>query len=485
MSIPIHSWPAAGSFRNRSLELDVLEAWWRDRDALPIAMIGRRRVGKSWLFRRFAHGKPALILVAEQLTPGAQLTRFAEVCEGPLGFRPDLPDVASLFRLLHRMARDEPMLAVIDEFPWLLGGTAAEVRRSLTAIQAVLEDERDRSQLKLIVCGSLVSQMESLLGERNPLHGRLRQLDVRPLGFAESAVFLDGLEPMEAFERFAITGGMPMYLSRVGRGPVADAVVGQVLSPDSALFGEGRRIVDQELREPRVYFTILEELTSGRGAINEIGQRIGIETNAVHKYLTTLADLRLVAREVPFGADPGARSGRWRLDDDFLRFWFRFVFPFQSDLESGLPPDTLFTAEISPFLNDHTAPTFERWCRAWVRRTGHGGVTRVGRWWGNAADEFRRSGERTTEEIDIVGSRRNQVVVVGEAKWSTSPLGPSILDDIERYKIPALRTKLKVASRPDIVLMCRGGYSDALLARAEADTRITLVDVGRELTTAT
>jgi uncharacterized protein len=481
MIVPRFSWPLVDAFVDRTDEQAQLLAWWEEATREPIALIGRRRVGKSWLFRRFAHGKPAVILVAEQLPAHSQLTRFADILEPLLGVRPDLPNVQTLIRLLFRMAKEQKVLAVIDEFPWMLGTSTTEARQTLTSIAAVMEEERDSSQLKLILCGSQVAQMESLFTEKNPMHGRLRRMSVRPLAYRDARLFLGDLDPIAAFERFAIAGGMPMYLSRLASGSVRKAVCNVMLNRDALLFNEGRAIVEQELREPRVYFAILEQLAHGGAQANEIGQRISLESNAVHKYLIKLEELRLVSKHVPFGADAEARSGRWRLDDEFLRFWFRFVFPFQSDLETGLVPTALFDAEIAGVIAEHVSTSFESWCRQWLRTNSTSGATKFGTWWGNAADEFRRTKERSSEEIDAVGSLRNKVVVVAEAKWTAAPLGTAIVDDLENYKIPALRQNLKVAARPDIVLFSKSGYTPALHALAVRDSHITLVDVAQAL----
>ena len=481
MAVPAFSWPLVSDFVNRTEELAGLEAWWEEPTREPVALIGRRRVGKSWLFRRFAVGKPAVILVAEQLPAQSQLTRFADILEPLLGVRPDLPDVQTLLRVLFRMAREQKALAIIDEFPWVLGTSATEAHQTLTSIQAVMEEERDSSQLKLILCGSQVAQMESLFAEKNPMHGRLRRLPVRPVVFPDARPFLPGLDPITAFERFAVAGGMPMYLSKLATGSLRDAVCSVVLNKDAPLFNEGRIIVEQELREPRVYFALLESLAGGGMPANQIGQRVSMETNAVHKYLNRLDELGLVSKHVPFGADPEARSSRWRLNDEFLRFWFRFVFPFQSDLESGLVPSALFDAEIADAVADHVSPTFEAWCMQWLRTTSASGATRFGNWWGNAANEFRKTKERSSEEIDTVGSLRNTVVVVAEAKWTTAPLGPGIIGDLEKYKIPALRQVVKVAARPDVVLFSKAGYTPALHELAEREGNITLVDVAQAL----
>jgi AAA+ ATPase superfamily predicted ATPase len=478
-----YSSPIVGEFLNRESELERLNAWWEGPERRPVAMIGRRRVGKSWLFRRFANGKPAVLLVAEQLPPGVQLTRFAELLEPAVGVRPDLPDIGALFRVAFRAARSEKLLVVIDEFPLLLGPSGSEARRALTAVQAVMEEERDQSSIKLVLCGSHVAQMDALFGERNPMHGRLVRADVRPLAFADAAVFFRHLHAVAAFERYAISGGMPLYLGRLADDSVRAAVCREILDRSGPLWNEGRSILEQELREPRVYFGILEQLASGEKELNEIAQPMRMNGGAVAKYLNTLVELRLVGRHLPFGSHPNARNGHWRLEDPFLRFWFRFVFPYQSGLESGLRPGDLYDSEVAPALADHVAPVFEDWCRGWLRANRGSVATRVDAWWGNAANQLRRDNERSSEEIDAVGATRNRVTLVAECKWTNRPLRSSIIADLDTYKIPALRDAgFRVVDEPRIVLFSKAGYSEGLRTLAASGERIELVDVPSELT---
>jgi AAA+ ATPase superfamily predicted ATPase len=480
-----YQWPLLGKFLDRGSELDRLDDWWAGPERMPINLYGRRRVGKSWLCRRFAHGKPAVLLVAERLAHGAQLSRFAAQL-APLnhGLAPDLPDVATLIRTLFRLAGRQPLLAVIDEFPWLLGTTEPDVERTLSSIQAVLEEERDASQLKLVVCGSAISQMEALQSERSPLHGRLVPLEVRPLDAASASLFLAPLGSLERFERYAITGGMPRYLAALGGPSLRDAVSEQLLRPDSPLWNEGRTIVGQELREPAVHFAALEQLASGEKELGEIAGALRMEGGTVSKYLATLESLRLVRRRLPFAASPTARGGHWALEDPFLRFWFRFVFPFQSDLEAGLAPEDLYDTEVAPLLADHVAPVFEDACRAHTRATYGKVASRIGRWWGNARHDLRRTKARFTEEIDIVGVARNRVTLVGEAKWTTDPLDVTILHDLAEYKRPALeQAGFKFASQPLTILYSKAGYTNTLGEQADTDEHLVLVDVPDALAT--
>jgi AAA+ ATPase superfamily predicted ATPase len=473
---PTFRWSAADEFIGRQEELSRLESWWDGNEREPLSLYGRRRCGKSWLFRRFADGKPAVVLVARRVAPGAQLAEFAERLELVLGVRPALDSLADLFRVIYRAARTEKLLVVIDEFPYLLATTENEIERELSVIAAIMEEERDASKLKLILCGSLVSQMESLLAERGPLHGRLVPLHLQPVTFPEARLFLKSLDSLAQFERFAITGGMPRYLISLGRGNLRATLCDRVLSPNAALWDEARTILEQELREPKVYFSILQSLASGDKELNEIVNALHADRKVISKYLNVLEAMRVVERRLPITAEATSRSGHWHLRDPFFRFWFRFVFPFQDDLESGLDPRTLFDAEIAPALSDHVGPEFEEYCRRWTRM--HHEVTRVGSWWGPPLNELRRAGVRSSEEIDVVGMARSRVVVVGEARWRSGVMDLRYLTEIEQFKIPALRQSgVKVAAAPIIVLFSRGGYHERLVEAASEREDVVLVEV--------
>lgn len=482
MAAEAFHWGLTDSFFDRRDELSVLEEWWSSEDRMPINLYGRRRVGKSWLFRRFAHGKPSVLLVAQRLPAGSQLGKFGEQLEPLLGVRPDLPDVASLIRVLFRAGRDAKLLAVIDELPWLLPGTAAGDQEILSSIQAVFEEERDESQLKLLLCGSLVGQMEALQAERSPLHGRLRPLQLRPLPYPQATEFLAGLDPVSSFERYAIAGGMPRYLADLAGPDLKTTLCTKVLDRNGALWDEARTILEQELREPKVYFALLAQLASGDKDLGEITDRARLGTSQSSKYLSVLEDMRIVHRRLPVLAPPGARTGQWHLEDPFFRFWFRFVFPYQEDLESGLRAEDLFEGEVAPVLHEHVAPEFEAWCRSWVRSNLGDRASTVGAWWGPALDVLRRNKERTSEEIDIVGVGRKRVTVVGEAKWQTKPLDLSVLRDLRQFKVPALRQAgFKLAAELTTVLMARSGYSEQVRKAASEDPNLLLVDVPASL----
>lgn len=465
---------AIDRFLDREADLRRMEDWWAGNEANALALYGRRRVGKSWLFRRFAHGKPAVVLVADRRAQAPQLDRFADVLEPLLGVRPALDSVASLIEALYALGEREKTLAVVDEFPYLLPASEAERDAVLTSIQAVME-ERDASQLKLVVCGSYIGQMERLFS--GPLRGRVTGLAVEPLNFRQAMAHLDeSADAVERIERYSIAGGMSLYLDELGRGATLEQrITGRVLDPRAPLFNDPREVLEEELRSPGIYYSLLEELATGKKSLADLATALGRRTTDLQGYLKTLRGMRVVDRHAPVTARGDVRSHRWSLDDDFMRFWFRFVFPYQEDLKTGLLPDVLYRNEIAPQLADHISPTFERLCRLWVLQTG--AATRVGAWWGNALNEHRRSGVRTSEEIDVVGISRSLVTLVGECKWTVDPMSDRVLGDLDQFKIPAMRQhKLRFAKESfRIVLFSKGGFTKPLVEAAARRPEVTLL----------
>lgn len=467
--------PAHREFRNRTSDLAAIEDWWQGRDRNALALSGRRRVGKSWLFRAFANGKPAIVLVSDRRAPGAQLDRFAAALAPWFGgVQPSISDLPALIAALYTLARDEKILVVIDEFPYLLPTRARERDAVLTGIQAVME-ERDSSQLKLVLCGSHLGQMATLLSDSSPIRGRLTSLPVEPLRFRDAQAFITASSAQEAVERFAVAGGMSLYLDELGGGgPLAERICSRVLNSRGPLFDDPREVLEEELRSPGVYFSILEELAAGQRSSSDLARAIGVRTPDLTAYLKVLQEMHLVER---VSSVAGTAELRFRVADPFLRFWFRFVFPFQDDLRSGLRPESHYEHEVAPVLPEHVAPVFERLCREWSRQQL--GFSRVGAWWGNALDELRRTGERQSEEVDVVGLQRSTAKVVGECKWTSGPVTAKVLDDLETYKIPALRQAgVKVAARPQIVLFSRSGFKPNIveIAGERDDLRLVGLD---------
>lgn len=476
--MPTYAFANRGDFVDREQELDALARWYADPGADPLLMlVGRRRVGKSWLLRCFADGKQADIFVCDETAPLSQLQRFGRELRASVGAPVAVRSARDLFEVLFDLGRGEPRLAIIDEFPNLLTGRS----RADSELAAVLEDRLGRTHTKLVLAGSQIASMETLLRARAPLHGRGRRMVLNPLRFQEARRFLEPQHTgADLVERYAIAGGMPRYLHHLGRsGSLRAVVCGELLDPvEAPLFDEPRTVLSMELSDPAIHFTILATLAGHKElALGDLVADSGLDRGVVSRYLRLLEDLYLVESAAPVFSRLGHRRHRYRLRDNLMRFWFAHVFPYQAALNAGQDPGALYDLAIAPRLPELISVAFEDICREWVRRTRPAAALEVGSWWGPAVHAARRSGSRTAEEIDLVAGHAARASVIGEVKWTARPMPASVLTDLREHKIPALAQDGVDTSAAEVVLFSRSGFSPAL-QREAARSGVRLVDLG-------
>jgi len=404
-------------FFDRERELQALDQAWESRGAALALVWGRRRTGKTRLLGKFVEGKRAIFYGATQQASPTELRGLAQASRDalpPAGADllalGEFPDWGAALDYLADKARTERLVVVLDEFPYLV-----EAAPGLPSIIQRFWDHLGRkTQLFLVLCGSAQAVMEELQAQRAPLFGRIDlRLQLRPFAYPEAALFVPRLAPAERALAYGVLGGMPVYLQRWSDGLGYRANLRRLFAdPTSPLVEEGEFVLSSELREASGYFRILHAIATGErtyGAIKDFA-RIDIA-----RQLDRLLAIGLVERVVPVTEDP-ARTKRavYRIADNFLNFWFRFVYRHRADIARGLGREIVDRVVI-PRLSDYMGEPWEEMCREFIRREAALGrlpveVSRVGRWWNRD----------NSVEIDIVGLRGNEVVLAGSAKWSQS-----------------------------------------------------------------
>ncbi len=417
-------------FVDRRSELKLLGSLARQPGAHLLVVYGRRRVGKTELLREFCKSRRSILFVADQRPPLDQLRDFSARIwelsrERPPGL-PSFPGWGEALSYAGRLASRRSLTLVIDEFPYL-----ALAEPGLTSVlQRVWDDDLSRTRLLLVLCGSSVSFMESeVLGERSPLFGRRSaQLHLEPLGLSEAAALWRGYSPEDMIRAFAVVGGVPAYAARIDAARSLEHNVHDVMLDKNAyLYEEVPFLLMQELREPRVYMSLMQAIAAGKTKSNEIADAAGLPATQVGPYLRTLMDLRLVQRVVPV-EEPlphRSRKGRYRLQDPYFRFWFRFVFPNRSRLEQGLAAH-VWASEIAPRLDEFVSIVFEELAEKHLWALARAGrlpfvPQQMGRWYAAA------------DEVDCVAvSRKTGEALVVECKWSNRPMGRPALVKLRR-----------------------------------------------------
>lgn len=454
------------AFFNRTAEIQFLCTQAQQGGAALVVLYGRRRTGKTALLKQFAKDRRAIFFVADQSSLADQLAGFSAAAFRALGedglSETIFPSWDAAFRYLASRAKT-PLLVVLDEFSYLCESDPALP----SVLQRLWDAELKETRLQLVLCGSFVSFMEQeVLGARNPLYGRRTgSWLLQPLGFRDSRLFVPSLSLEEAVGVYGILGGIPAYLERWNSEvDVRENLLRLILRRGAPLRDEPRFLMMEEVRDPRIYFSICRAVALGCTTPNEIAQSAGLtDRGVVSRYLDTLRSLRLIERRVPATErnPERTRRGHYRLADPLSRFWFRFVLPNISPLEAG-DPDQVYDSKVSPYLEQHLSLTFEAMaeehCWAMMRTGRLPWCDRIGGWWSQG------------EEVDVVGvSDGERRLLMGECKWSVRAVGIDVLEALQAKTHRVVQDLERAPTEIRYVLWSRSGFTPALQQRAEQE----------------
>ena len=413
-------------FIGRQRELEALETEYRKEGGFAV-LYGRRRVGKTTLIKEFIKDKPAFYFLATEEVETQSMKRLAgvvaRVTQNPMLQRVAFSDWLDLFRLIAEYRPEQKKVLVIDEFPYLVKSNQAFPSILQNAWDEILKD----SNVMLILCGSLIGMMQKhALSYDSPLYGRrTAQIRLAPLPFTD-VYAAQGLAFEKAVEQYAITGGVPKYLEFFNeQDDLLKQVESVVLSKNGFLYEEPNFLLKDEVMSAVNYFSIIRVMAEGSHKLGKIAGAMGIETSGLTPYLSTLSDLGFIVKETPVTEKnpEKSRKGRYFISDNFVRFWFRYVYPYKGELE--LDNTQLVLDEIrKDFTQKFVAFAYEDICRAIFAKLCRDQSipftpSRIGSYWLNDLD--------SDTEIDVMAvDRQNRQVFAGECKFHVKPVDAAV-----------------------------------------------------------
>ena len=462
-------------FAGRETELQALERIYRKRGFQMAVIYGRRRIGKTSLIERFVRGKRAIFFTAQQKSSKQNLQLFSQEVYRHYSQPSDTGSFTtwnSAFAYLAEKAKeaDGKLVLVLDEFPY-----AAETEPSLpSALQIAIDRMFKTVEMLVILCGSNEGFMESeVLGRKSPLYGRrTAQMKLGPLDYLDAASMVPNASVEDKARYYATFGGTPYYVEQVDDGLSYEENVTELFFNISGLlYEEPLMLLRQELRDPAMYNSILDALGSGANRPKEIAERAGIANDSMSKYLSTLENLGIIAKIVPFGANPAtSRKGVYTLKDPLFAYWYRFVSANVGAIEAGAGEAVARATAFGDRLSTYVGMQFEAMCLQWiVRRNNEGALpflaTSFGKWWG--ADPAKR--EQT--DIDVIAANpQERRIALGECKWRNSFDESAALSSLE-----ARAHLVKGFDAPVFYLFSKHRASEGTLKKAERRGDLFLV----------
>jgi AAA+ ATPase superfamily predicted ATPase len=223
-----------------------------------------------------------------------------------------------------------------------------------------------------------------------------------------------------------LTGGVPKYINLLMEaGAVThNDMLDMATRLDSPFIGEGKDFLISEFgKEYGTYFSILQLIASGKTTQSEVDSIIGKNTGA---YLVNLErKYSLITKNKPMFSKPESRKARWSLSDNYLHFWFRFIYPNQSLIEIG--KHELLREYIDKSYEQYSGWVLEKYFRAKIAESER--VTNIGSYWDNKGEN----------EIDLIAlNDLDKTAIVAEVKRNPKKIDMNLL----QTKVDSIKKEL-------------------------------------------
>lgn len=420
-------------FVDREMEMDTLQGEYERNGSALVVMYGRRRVGKTTLISEFIKDKKALFFLASEESEAQNRAAFkdkaADFTGNALLKDADIKSWDTIFKAIADTKFETKPVIVIDEFQYI--GKANPAFPSV--FQRIWEEILKNTSVIVILCGSLISMMESqTLAYDSPLYGRrTAQIKLKQIPFSYYHEFFPNKSRCELIEMYSVTGGVPKYIELFSEtDDVYKSIQRSVLNRSGYLYDEPHFLLQQEVTEVGSYFSVIKAIAAGNSKLSAIATTLEVKQTNLTKYLKTLIDLDILEREVPITEDNPEKSkrGLYKIKDNYIRFWFAFVYPNLSFIESGNTHIVMDKIKKG-LISSHTSFVYEDVCREHMWELNaedrwNFNFTKIGRWWDGK------------NEIDIAAiDPEGKNLILGECKYWQEPVGINVLRDLERKAV--------------------------------------------------
>lgn len=328
-------------FYNRTSEIATLRSIEQAsaETAQMTMMVGRRRIGKTTLLKNAFGSAPFLYFFVAKKNEILLCDEFSrEISEKlgiPIGSYSNFPE---LFKAVMQLSQRINFTLVIDEFQEF-----RTLNSSLFSdMQNIWDSTKDNSKINLVLCGSIYSMMKRIFeNSKEPLFGRATaRMVVKAFDIKTVKEILSDHHPEYTSEDllafYMITGGVAKYIEQLvnKKAFTRKTILDALFTEGSFFLDEGRDVlIDEFGKDYGNYFSILSLIASSK---TERGQIESILNMEVGGYLDRLEkEYNIIKRIRPFGAKEGSRSNKYKIEDCFLNFWFRFIYKYRSAVEIG------------------------------------------------------------------------------------------------------------------------------------------------------
>lgn len=329
-------------FYNREQELAELQRIRRKShvNAQMTLMVGRRRIGKTSLLKKDSKDNLSIYLFVARKSEVLLCEEFAETIKDKLQVNlfGKITKIKDLFAWIMELSESRRFTLIFDEFQEF-----KTINPSIfSEIQNIWDSKKGKSRINLILCGSIYSMMNQIFeNSKEPLFGRATsKINIKPFNVVTLKEILADNSPTfssgDLLDFYAFSGGVAKYVESFAQNQAFtfEGILKSIFSENSFFLEEGKNVlIDEFGKEYATYFSILSLIATSKTSRPEIESILEM---GIGGYLDRLEnDFSIIKKIRPIFAKTGSRQIKYEITDNFLSFWFRFIYKNRSAIEIG------------------------------------------------------------------------------------------------------------------------------------------------------
>lgn len=416
-------------FYGRTKELEKLKNEISS-DRMSFSLIyGRRRIGKSELVKQTIKENDvrAIYYECKQVTEESNVQSICDLVSEELGL-PKLgyTKLEEIADYIFKLSEKERLVFVLDEYPYL----RKNVKGLDSIIQSLVDKYRKECKLKLIILGSYVDVMKSLLEESNPLYGRTDLvIDLKQMDYYESALFYPHMTDEDKVRIYSVFGGIPYFNELIDdEKSVKENIINLIASPGARLENEVSMYLNAEISKIENANEVFDALARGYSKYRDILSQSHVSSGpTLVDVLDKLIRMEVVEKKAPINDEKNKKKAGYYICDNLSLFYFKYIFRYSSQLKI-MDPDVFYEKYINRDFEDFYVPhRFEEICRQYLVRQNRLGniepvIEKIGKYY------YDDPKTRTNGEFDVV-TQDEKGYVFYEVKFREKKISKEMIEE--------------------------------------------------------
>ena len=298
-------------------------------DSFNMGLIyGRRRVGKSELVKEALNQTKVKSLyyeckqVTEESTTKDICGLISELFNLPtLGYT----KLEEVLEFIFKKSIDEKYILVLDEYSYLKDN----VKGIDSIVQSLVDKYKEKSKLTLIILGSYVEIMKSLLEISNPLYGRIDLIiNLKSMNYYESSLFYPSFSNEDKVKLYSVFGGIPYYNKLIDENKtVKENIIDLISAPEARLDNEVSTYLKSEISKIVNANEVFDALSKGFSKYNDILSQSNVTSGpTLIDVLDKLVKMEVVVKKSPINDETNKRKSGYYICDNLSMFYYRYIF---------------------------------------------------------------------------------------------------------------------------------------------------------------